>query len=248
MTAIETDQKRWIRRYNPAPDPATTLVCLPHAGGSATFFFPYARALAPTHDVLAVQYPGRQDRRAEPLIDSIDELADQLSELLLDTTAGPVALFGHSLGAILAFEVARRFEQAGVVPLALFASGRPAPSHPRRGTVHRGTDEELIAELNSLGGTELAVLGDDDMRELVLPSVRSDYKAAETYHYTPGPALSCPVHAFVGDADRMASTEEVRGWAEHTSGGFTLDTFPGGHFYLVPEQESVLHAIADHLR
>lgn len=248
MTTIETDHKRWIRRYHPAPDPAATLVCLPHAGGSATFYFATSKALAPALDVLAVQYPGRQDRRTEPLIDTIDELADELAELLLDTTAGPVALFGHSMGAGIAFEVARRFEEAGVALRALFVSGRPAPSRQRQGKVHQGTDAELIAELNSLGGTELAVLGNEELRELVLPSVRSDYKAAETYHYRPGTVLSCPVHAFIGDGDPMVTPEEARAWAEHTTGAFTLDTFPGGHFYLVPQQEAVVHTITDHLR
>ncbi|MFJ9846555.1 thioesterase II family protein [Kitasatospora sp. NPDC101155] len=248
MTSTVTTDRLWIRRYHQAGPGAPTLVCLPHAGGSATFYFPMSRALAPGCDVVAVQYPGRQDRRSEPLVESIDELADQLLPVLRRTTDGPVAFFGHSMGASLAFELARRFEEAGTVPSALFVSARPAPSrHREGGTVHLGDDTELIAKLRELSGTDEQVLGDEELLRMALPAIRNDYKAAETYQYRPGAKLNCPVHVLIGTEDPMVTEEEAAAWSEHTTGGFSLDVHDGGHFYLVHHQARILRTIAERL-
>ncbi|QKW11215.1 thioesterase [Streptomyces sp. NA04227] len=238
----------WIRRYHPADPGAPKLVVLPHAGGSGTFYFPMSRALAPRVEVLAIQYPGRQDRRSEKLLESVDELADQLFPLLLDRLEGPFALFGHSMGASLAFEVARRLEEAGRAPRALFASARPAPSRQREGgTVHLGTDDELIALIKGLSGTDSQVLEDEELLRLTLPAVRGDYKAAETYRYRPGRSLTCPVYALTGDDDPMVTEDEARAWGEHTSGPFALDVYRGGHFYLVNHQAAINKSVTERL-
>ena len=123
----------WIRSSSHPLNPdAVNLVCLPHAGGSASFFFPLSRALAPRVAVRAVQYPGRQERYRESNIDSVPALADEIFGALAATVTGPVALFGHSMGAVLAYEVALRMRRAGLAePLLLFASGRRAPSRYR---------------------------------------------------------------------------------------------------------------------
>src|ERR1700712_4687720 len=114
----------WIRRFHESPGASARLVCFPHAGGAATYFYPLSRTLAPSIEALAVQYPGRQDRRAEPCVDDIHELADLVAPALLEWADRPLALFGHSMGATLAFEVAGRLEKAGVRPAGLFVSGR----------------------------------------------------------------------------------------------------------------------------
>ncbi|MFJ2202129.1 thioesterase II family protein [Streptomyces violaceusniger] len=243
MTANPTGTSLWIRQFHPAPAAATRLICLPHAGGSASYYFPVSKALSPTVDVLAVQYPGRQDRRNEKCIDTIPELADALVPELLPFTDKPVALFGHSMGATLAFEVALRLEQKGVVPVALFASGRRAPSCHRDESVHLRDDDGLITEVKALAGTDTQLLGDDEILRMVLPAIRSDYKAAETYRYTSGPRLATPIHAHVGDDDPKASVEEARAWGEHTTGGFDLQVYPGGHFYLNDEAPRVIASI-----
>jgi surfactin synthase thioesterase subunit len=188
--------------------------------------------LAPGVDVLAVQYPGRQERRGEPVVESVTELADLVAEALRPWLDRPFALFGHSLGAVLAFEVARRLEREERVPLGLFASGHRAPHVARRGSVHLLDDDGLIAELRRLSGTDAALLADEELLRLVLPCVRADYKAAETYRYEPGPPLRCPIAGFTGDADPLVPVDELRPWSEHTSGGFELQVHPGGHFYL----------------
>lgn len=237
----------WIRRYESADPGATQLVCLPHAGGSASFFLPVARGLAGRCEVLAIQYPGRQDRLREPLLDSVDALADALFPVLRRQARGPVVLFGHSLGATVGFELARRFEAAGTVPIALFVSARTAPTRQRDDAIHLSTNAELVARMRRLGGTDEMVLQDKDLLRMSLPIVRNDYKAAETYRYQAGDLLSCPVHALMGLDDPVVDEDEARAWAEHTTGAFTLHAYSGGHFYLADHQREVLAAIAGQL-
>jgi surfactin synthase thioesterase subunit len=243
-----TDTDLWVRRFHPADDAATQLLCLPHAGGSASYFFGVSRALAPEIDVLAVQYPGRQDRLREPCVSSVHELADRLVAALRPLTGRPITLFGHSLGASLGFEVAVRLEQQGVVPTALFASGRPAPHRSRRESTHLRDDKGLIAAMKALGGTDAALLDDEDVLSMVLPSIRGDYVAAETYTYRPGPRLHCPIVALVSDDDPKVTVEEADAWREHTEAGFELAVFPGGHFYLNDHVPEILDRIRTHTR
>lgn len=126
----------WFRLFSSAPDAAVRLLCLPHAGGSASFYFPVAQALSPSVEVLAVQYPGRQDRRMEPLIDDIHTLADRITEELSAYRDKPLALFGHSMGAVLGFEVAQRLEERGTGPSS--CSSRAA-GPPRSAAASAGT-------------------------------------------------------------------------------------------------------------
>jgi len=233
----------WLRRFQEAPDAEARLVCLPHAGGSASWFFPMAKALAPDLEVLSVQYPGRQERRLEPCRGSVAELADELVDLVAALADKPLALFGHSLGATVAFELIRRLEARGVVPEVFFASGRRAPSTVRAESVHLRDDAGIIAEILSLGGSDARLLEDPDIAEMVLPAVRGDYRAAETYRYADGPPLSCPVVVLTGDSDPKVSPHEAAAWAGHTSGRFELHSFPGGHFYLNDQAPQVLDVI-----
>ncbi len=244
----DDDAGLWIREYHPAAPGSVQLVCLPHAGGSASYYFPVSRALAPEVEVLAIQYPGRQDRRQEPLVRDLPELARRVHAVLRPRIDRPLALFGHSMGASLAFEVARLLEhEDGVAPLWLFASGRRAPSQVRDERTHQLDDRGLIADVRRLSGTEGGLLGDDEVLRMILPAIRADYTAAETYRYQPGPPLSTPITAFTGDSDRKATVEEVRAWEEHTTGGFDLHTYAGGHFFLNRHQAAVLDVIRSRL-
>jgi pyochelin biosynthetic protein PchC len=236
-SALENDL--WLRRFTPGPPGAVRLICFPHAGGSASFYLPVSRALAPVADVLAVQYPGRQDRRTEKCLDSIDELADRIGEVLVPLADRPLVFFGHSMGALLAFEVARRLKGQGIVPRHLFASGRRAPSRHRAESVHTLDDAGIIAEMVALSGTDRAILGDPEVLSMVLPAIRGDYHAVETYRYPGGAPLSCPITVLTGDADPRVSLDEAEAWKEHTSDGYDLRVLSGGHFFLVHHQKQI---------
>ncbi|MBO4205832.1 thioesterase II family protein [Micromonospora echinofusca] len=243
----ETKDTAWVRRFHPAPSARTRLVCFPHAGGSASYFFPVSRTLSPRFDVVALQYPGRQDRRAEPCPPTIGEMADQITEAVLPWTDLPVAFFGHSMGAILAYEVTLRLKAKRIVPTGLFASGRRAPSTVRHETNHLLPEPQFIAELHKLEGTEASLLADDDLLRMILPALRSDYRAIETYQRHDEAKVDCPIVALLGDIDPKVTAAEARVWEKHTTRSFTLRLFPGGHFYLNTHAADVIRLIADHL-
>ncbi|MGW6569557.1 thioesterase II family protein [Streptomyces sp. NPDC054975] len=239
---------RWLVRHHPAPGSDLTLVCFPHAGGSASYFRPLAGALSPRVDVLSLQYPGRQDRRNEPCIESVDGLVDGITQALRPLAGRPTVFFGHSMGAILAFETARRLAAVpGAEPLGLVLSGRRAPRTVRHESVHLRDDAGLIAEIQKLNGTDPALLVDEDILRMALPSLRADYTAVETYEYREGPELRCPIRIFTGDADPQVTREEAERWAEHTTSSFDIRTFPGGHFYLNEQPGPVTAALVAEL-
>ncbi|WP_416974884.1 thioesterase II family protein [Streptomyces sp. 4F14] len=245
MLERNDDDGRWIRRFAAAEDAPYRVVCFPHAGGAASYFLPVAKALAPGAEVLAIQYPGRQDRRHEPGVTSIVDLAGTIASVLPPWLDRPTVLFGHSMGASVAFEVARRLERAGTVALALFVSGRVAPTRIRPETVHQRDDAGLLAEVKKLSGTDERLFDDEELVRLILPTLRSDYTAVETYRFEPGPRLETPIHAHLGDTDPRVTPDEAADWREQTNGPFTLRTYTGGHFYLNAHREQVIRAITE---
>ena len=238
---------RWIRGYRRVPG-GVPLFCFPHAGGAASYFHPWSASLAPGIEVLAVQYPGREDRAMEPCVTNIPDLADQIHAALRPSLSGTFAFFGHSMGAILAFEVARRIaRQDGHGPAHLFVSGRPSPPRHRNRNLHRAGMPALIAELRSHGATDPRLLDDREVLDLILPPVLADYTASETYQFEPGPPLSCDITAMTGDRDSLNTTAEAAAWSAHTTGAFNLRVYPGGHFYLDDCRARVLEMISSSL-
>jgi pyochelin biosynthesis protein PchC len=238
---------RWVRGYRRVPD-GVSLFCFPHAGGAASYFRPWPASLAPGIEVLAVQYPGREDRAAEPCVTNMADLANQIHAALGPSLPETFAFFGHSMGAILAFEVARRIaREEGRGPAHLFVSGRPAPPRQRHRDLHRAGDDAFIAELRSLGGTDPRILQDSEVLDLIVPVMRGDYTASETYRFEPGPPLSCDITAMTGDRDWLATVEDAAAWSTHTTGAFSLQVYPGGHFYLDDYRAQVLEQISSSL-
>ncbi|MCX4098262.1 thioesterase II family protein [Nocardia sp. alder85J] len=230
----------WLRRLPPGDGSAPArLVCFPHAGGSATAYLPLSRSLASRVEVVGVQNPGRQERYAEPRLESIAELADGVLPSIRKALDRPTALFGHSMGAVQAFEVVRRLEQEGLSVAALFVSARRAPARYRAEAVHRRPDAGLISEMRLLGGTDGRIFDDQEMARMYLSVVRSDYTAVETYRCEPGVRVSCPIVAVTGDRDPRVPVGEVREWAGHTAAGFRIRVLPGGHFYLTEHAATV---------
>lgn len=248
MTVTSAGSSLWIRRFHPDPQSKVRLVCFPHAGGSASFYFSVSRALQGDVEVLAVQYPGREDRRAEPCATSITQLADCVFEVLRHMSGPPLALFGHSMGAVVAFEVAQRLEQQmGAVAVRLFVSGRRAPSRHHGEYVHLQNDQCLLAEVKTLNGTDARVFGDEEIMRMSLPSLRGDYRAIESYRGGEGAQVSCPISMLVGDSDPRVTLDDALAWRTHTTAGFDSHIFPGGHFYLGGQQSQVLDLIRDRL-
>ncbi|MFE6620081.1 thioesterase II family protein [Streptomyces sp. NPDC057740] len=231
-------QGEWLRRFDtPSPAPrrgagTPRLICFPHAGGAASAFLPLARALAPALDVLAVQYPGRQDRRHEQPVDDLGRLADALTAPVANQT-GPYALFGHSMGALVAYEVARRLAERSLPgPAALILSGRGAPTaRPARYDRLR-TDQDIMRVVRLLGGTTPRVLEDPELRDMVMPALRADYRAIGAHVWRPGPPLDIPFTVLVADADPVVGRDEAEAWGELTTAGSTTRVFHGGHFFL----------------
>jgi surfactin synthase thioesterase subunit len=248
VTTADDATTPWIHRYHPASGSTRRLVCFPHAGGSASYFHPVSARFAPDVDVVSLQYPGRQDRRREPLIDTIEELADLVTAELLTLTAKPTVFFGHSMGAALAFETAWRLEREGVgVPRLLIASGRRGPTTFRDEAVHERDDNGVIEEIKLLNRTNSALLADDEILRMALPAIRGDYHAIETYRCAPGRTLSCPITAFTGDNDPRTTVDEAGAWQDGTTGAFQLKVFPGGRFFIGERPAEVNTEIAHQL-
>jgi surfactin synthase thioesterase subunit len=221
-------------------------VCFPHAGGSASAYRSWTALLPDDVELLSAQYPGRQDRLAEPCLVEMDQLADAVCTALAPSLDLPVALFGHSMGASLAHEVALRLERAGAAPLALLVSARMPPRHhqPR---IDTWDDQALLADVLALDPDSEAILADPDMRALMLPAIRADYLVADTYRPEPDPVVGVPVVAYVGDRDPYVSVWQLRAWSEVTKSNFQMVVFPGKHFYLRSAEVELVQDISGRL-
>lgn len=248
MSQPTSDDKLWCRRFRPARNAGSRLVCLPHAGGSASYFFPMSTALTPGVDVVAIQYPGRQDRRTETPIGDMAVLADRVHEILRREPEMPLTLFGHSMGALLGFEVTRRLEADGHGPVRLYASGRRGPSTHRDEKVHLRDDAGIIAEVRRLNGTASSLLGEDELMRAALPALRADYRANETYSCTPDIKVNCPISVLTGTNDPKTTLDEANAWALHTTSSFDLHVFPGGHFFLSDQPGEINQLLARHFQ
>jgi surfactin synthase thioesterase subunit len=249
MTHSVVDTERWLRTLCPAPQAPVQLICFPFAGGAASYFHPFATALAPWAEVRAVQYPGHQDRIAEPCVPSIAELAECIVAGLAGTEVRPFAFFGHSMGALVGYEVARALRAAGRPgPVWLLVSGQNAPSLIKPDYARVRNDEDLVAELRALGGIDPQWLENEALLAAILPPIRNDYGAIELYTHEPGQPLDCPVTALAADDDRYTTIADVAAWAEHTTSSFDLRVYSGGHFFLDGCQPEVTGIILAALR
>lgn len=219
-----------------------TLFCLPCAGASSAMYRPWRTLLGGGIELVPLEYPGRGTRFGDPFAATVDGLAAEMARRVRAQGTSHYALFGHSLGAVIAFETACQLRELGHPPArALIVSARRAPElpvPPRR--LHDAPDGELIEFLRELGGTPEAALQMPEMLELLLPVLRADLRLYENYRFRQGLPLDCPIHALAGREDSGTSVENMRAWRAHTRGDFSLELFAGGHFYLQQHQSAVL--------
>lgn len=214
--------------------PSLDLLCLPHAGGSAVMYHPWRRPFAETARVVPVELPGHGVRRGEEVVSDLDDLVRHLA--LRMSSVGPsrrYVLFGHSFGALVAFELARVLAFRTTPPIALVVSGRNAPSvaHPAA-PLHQLADRELVEGVRSLDGLPEQLLAHQDVLDLFLPLLRADLRMAETYRLRPGPRLRCPVWVLAGENDALVTPDGLAAWQAETVGPCVVRRVPGGHSVL----------------
>lgn len=234
---------------------ALRLLAFPYSGGDTSIFAPWAEELPRDIELLPVQLPGRGRRAAEPAFDDLGPLlAALVGGLAPVLTAGepPFALFGHSMGGIVAFELARELRRRGLpLPQHLCVSGRPAPQLPRRyGPLSHLPDAQFLGALYERYGYA-APDGDpalDELRALMRPTIRRDVMVSDGYAYTAEPPLPCPITAFGGLSDATVTRAELAAWQHQTSARFETRMLPGGHFYLDAEPTFLVRFLVQSLR
>jgi medium-chain acyl-[acyl-carrier-protein] hydrolase len=216
----------------PVPGAAVRLFCFPFAGGGASTFRDWPERLPGEMEVCAVQYPGRENRISEPPIDNLHVMVNTLFHLLLPRLDIPYAFFGHSLGARIAFETAKKLsKERGCHPDCLFVSGSRAPHIRAKLQLYQMEDSEFINSLRRYAGTPEAVLQDSELMNIFLPMLRADFVLDEKFDSDPGERVEFPIYAFAGDNDEIAPLHEVEAWRRFTNGHFEMKVFKGDHFF-----------------
>ncbi|OEJ93972.1 thioesterase II family protein [Streptomyces thermolilacinus] len=227
----------WIQCVEPRPFADRRLICFPHAGGSPYFFRAWGKALT-GFEVHAVCYPGRAERVAEPPATELTAMAADIAASLLPWADDrPTVFFGHSMGAIVGYEVVRALEDEGVQVAHFVASGARAPHllRPDPDAATTWDDESVVRTLMELGGTDAELLGNPAFVKLVMPYIGADFRMLASYRPSMSAPLRCPVTSLVGDRDPKVGIEDVAAWRDRTRGPFRYRTFPGDHFYLAGE-------------
>lgn len=245
MTSVPAFDRWFVRPAGPRPQARIRCVVLPFAGGGPAAFRDWYNRLGPEIDLLVLQLPGRERRIAEPPVIDLAAAVAAIATAVAPAFDLPVVFFGHSMGAILAFEVVRLMRRHGrPIPAHLFVSGFRAPDSPDpRPQVAQLDDPAFFAELRRLGGTPPAVLDNEELMGLVLPALRADFRLVESYRFIPEEPLSCPVTAFAGTQDREAAPEAMAGWTRQTSRRFLLHSILGSHFFVLEQSDAVVATV-----
>ena len=240
----------WLACYKPNPAARVRLFCFPFAGGGASVYRVWAGDLPSDVEVCPVQLPGRETRMREPAIGGMDALIAAAAPALRPLMDMPFCFFGHSMGAVVSFELARHLRRTdGPMPLGMFVSGRRAPHVPNPDPPKFDLPEsEFIEEIQRLNGTPDEALQSRELMQLMLPVLRADCEVIDTYTYVDESPFSIPVTAFGGLTDDEAPRDEMDAWSEQTSGRFVLRMLPGDHFFLQTARTSLTGLIARDLQ
>ncbi|MGX5652116.1 thioesterase II family protein [Hydrogenophaga borbori] len=238
----------WFQRFVPRPGARLRLFCFAHAGGSAAVYRPWCNALPDAVELIAIQLPGRANRLNDPVVTRLDAIVEAVVAALRPHLDRPYALFGHSMGAVLANEVARALRHEGAPqPGHLFVSGRRPPHWPNPDPLlHVLSDADFVAEIQRrYGGIPPEVAEHEELMAMLLPSLRADIHALETHAPPAGrPPLACPLSVFGGSHDPLTPREHLEGWRSESSGPFRLRVLPGDHFYLNAQRDALLAEVS----
>ncbi|MCC5661297.1 thioesterase II family protein [Nostoc sp. XA010] len=238
----------WFLSYKPKSQTQLRLFCFPYAGGGAANFSRWSDYL-PEIEVCPVQLPGRENRFHEQSFIQLSPLVETLAQVIYPYLDIPFAFFGHSMGALIAFELAQQLRSNySLSPDHLFVSGRGAPQIPdREPPISQLPESEFIEELRCFNGTPESVLQNMELMQLMLPILRADFALCETYVYSNHKPLDCPISAFGGTEDSQVSHKALMAWQEMTNSRFALSSFPGNHFFINSARNFVLQAIVKDL-
>jgi surfactin synthase thioesterase subunit len=236
----------WLQRLAPRPQAKARLFCFPYAGAGASVYRRWASEASEDLEVCAVQLPGRGHRLREPPLNGMADIVQALVEALSPHLGGRFAFFGHSMGAVVAYELARALASAGRSPLHLFLSGRRPPRIPDPAAPLRFLDDKaFVAEIvHRYGGIPPEVLQEPDVLALLLPCLRADIAALETHQPGVARPLDVPISVYGGSEDRLTPIDHLHAWRSATTGAFRSRTFPGGHFYLEAQRQGLLADLA----
>lgn len=248
---VSNQTTRWALRPKPLPTPRCRLFCFPHAGGAASFFRTWPDGLPDDVELVAIQLPGREQRLTEPPFTAIAEVLPLLVAGIHPLLDRPFAFFGYSLGAFVSLEVARRLRaQHGLDPLHLFVAGQRAPQVPDRETpfCHLPDAEFFDVIRTRYDGLSDEVMRNADLMQFIKIALRADIEMNETYEHRPEQPLGCPITAYHGVEDDSVREDEVASWSVQTTGRFSMQTFPGNHFFVERSRVDMLRAISADLR
>jgi len=235
----------WLPAYRALPSPRVRLICCPYAGASATLFHAWPSGLPADIEVRALQLPARQSRLRERPLTRVAPIVDGIVAALGTLSPAPLALYGHSFGSLIAFEVARRLSALGAPPIALVVAARRPPHLPHaRTNLYALPEPELLATLNRSYGTPWSILRDRDLMELALPPMRADMEAIETHVHVDGEPLNLPVTVARGLRDPALSADEAAKWSELVRGGAPVREIDAGHFFMDTHRAWVLALVA----
>lgn len=239
----------WIFIPKPNSEAKMRLFCFPYAGGSASAYRSWLRYLPEHIELCAVQLPGRENRITEVLIKDGKTIVDELLASMEEYLDKPFVFFGHSMGAKLSFELARRLRKVNALPpKALFVSASRAPQVKREEEdLHLLPEEEFIERIRSLNGTPDEIFNDPELRALYLPILLADAEVDETYKYIEQPPLDFPIIALSGTQDTAVGREEIQEWKAHTSKAFHYHEYQGAHFFLWEKEKEVLGTIIEEI-
>lgn len=235
----------WLTIFEPLPQARLRLFCFPFAGGGTITYRDWSKGLPKDVEVCSVQPPGRGARLREPCFTSMGQLVEAAAQALSPYFDRPFAFFGHSLGALVSFELARHLRRQGATqPIQLLASGRRAPQLPSLTPPRYNLPASVLMDLlRSFEGTPPEILAQPEIMALLLPTFRADFEAHETYSYTDEPPLDCPISAYGGTDDPEVSVEQLQAWQGQTNAAFSLQLFHGGHFFVNSQQWLVLRSL-----